>query len=223
MKRAALAALLLAACAEAGTGVDTAAEGGAPPADSGSPDAATPIDSGVTGGGCGIVVNEVRTGVSGAPDDDFVEVYNTCASTFPLEGFKLVFRLGSNTAPVDPSNDTLLYAWPKGATIAPRAFQVFAGAGFSGAKDGALGDNLKDNLGAVGIRDAQGGLVDSVGYGRGAIDEKNAFIERAPAPAHAIAAPPGSSIVRFPDGKDTNDNSVDFRNSTSPTPGKPNQ
>src|SRR5206468_999784 len=48
--------------------------------------------------------------------------------------------------------------------------------------------------GAVGLQDANGKLVDSVGYRT--VNAMNAFIETTPAPAAPNVAPPGNSIGR---------------------------
>jgi hypothetical protein len=65
------------------------------------------------------------------------------------------------------------------------------------------------------VRDPDGALLDSVGYGTTAA---NGFVEGNPAAAPPTTASPGSSIGRMPDG-DTNDNAVDFAvRATTPTP-----
>jgi hypothetical protein len=72
--------------------------------------------------------------------------------------------------------------------------------------------------GGIGLRDASGRLVDSVGYGTAT----NAFVEAHAAPAPPTTAVPGSSDIRLPDGADTDDNGVDFTVTATPTPGGPN-
>jgi len=72
--------------------------------------------------------------------------------------------------------------------------------------------------GGLGLRDASGTLVDSVGYGTAT----NAFVEGSAAPAPPAAAAPGKSAGRKPDGHDTDDNAADFSVLTSPTPGASN-
>ena len=64
--------------------------------------------------------------------------------------------------------------------------------------------------GGVGIRSANGTLVDSVGYGKAT----NALVEGSAAAAPAA----GSSIERTPDGDDTNANATDFTIANTPTP-----
>ena len=73
--------------------------------------------------------------------------------------------------------------------------------------------------GGLGLRDPDGDLVDSVGYG----SSTNAFVETAAAPAPPATASPGSSDIRLPDGHDTDDNATDFTVSSTPTARGPNQ
>ena len=67
----------------------------------------------------------------------------------------------------------------------------------------------------MGLRDAGGNLVDSVGWGS---STANGLVEGTPAPAPPATAAPGSSDARKPDGNDTNDNSADFTVVSPPTP-----
>ena len=77
---------------------------------------------------------------------------------------------------------------------------------------------LASAAGGVGLRSADGALVDSVGWGTAT----NAFVETAAAAAPPIAAAPGTSGARNPDGHDTHDNSADFTVDDSPSPGAVN-
>jgi hypothetical protein len=172
--------------------------------------------------GCSVVINEVMTGVTGAATDEFVEIYNPCATPVDVSGFSLVYRAGTSTAPNDAAHDAdTLLKWASGTAIPAHAWRVYAGADYGGAKDGALGSGLKDGSGAIAIRDASGTIVDAIGYGAGTINPANAFIEGAPAAANAVVGAPGQSLARHPDGADSNDNATDFR-AGAPTPGAAN-
>jgi hypothetical protein len=72
--------------------------------------------------------------------------------------------------------------------------------------------------GAVGIRDSNGTLLDGAGWGTAT----NALVEGTAAAAPPSTAPPGSSIVRKPDGHDTNSNAADFSVASTATPGVTN-
>ena len=65
------------------------------------------------------------------------------------------------------------------------------------------------------LRRPGGAIADSVGYGTAV----NSIVEKKVAPAPAA----GNAIARFPDGADTNDNSADFKETATPTPGAANR
>lgn len=159
-------------------------------------------------------VNELCTGTAASASDEFVELYNAGPSPADLGGFKLVYRSGAGTS------DVALGAIPDGTTLAPGGFYFFGGSGYAGAKkpDQSFSSSMAATAGGVGLRDASGKLVDSIGYGTAT----NAFVETRPAAAPPSTAPPGSSSIRLPDGADTNDNGADFTVTAAPTPGGPN-
>ena len=161
-----------------------------------------------------IRVNEFATGTSASATDEFVELVNAGSSTADLSGYRLAYRSGAGTS------DVTLATIPDGTALAPGAFYLFGGSGYAGAKPPAqtFSPALAASAGGIGLRDAAGNLVDSVGYGTAT----NAFVEAHPAPAPAATAVPGSSDIRLPDGADTDDNGVDFTVTASPTPGAPN-
>jgi lamin tail-like protein/collagen triple helix repeat protein len=159
-------------------------------------------------------VNEFSTGTTASATDEFVELFNAGASPAALGGYKLVYRSGAGTS------DVGLGTIPDGTILAPGAFYVFGGSGYAGTKaaNQTFSAGLAGTAGGLGIRDGSGKLVDSVGYGTAT----NAFIETHSATAPPSTAPPGSSDIRLPDGRDTDDNGADFRITAAPTPGAPN-
>jgi hypothetical protein len=156
-------------------------------------------------------VNEFMTGVTGAAADEFVEIVNAGSVSVDVSGWKLVYRSATG------SSDTTLATIPAGTTIPAGGFYLFGGSGYSGtpAPDQNFGTGMAAAAGGVGLRNADGTLVDSVGYGPTAA---NGFVEGSPAPAPGTTAAPGSSDIRLPDGDDTNENSVDFTVASPPTP-----
>jgi hypothetical protein len=159
-------------------------------------------------------VNEFSTGTNASATDEFVELFNAGASPADLGGYKLVYRSGTGTS------DVALATVPAGTKLAPDAFYLFGGSAYAGAKpaDQAFSAALAATAGGIGLRDAAGKLVDSVGYGTAT----NAFVETHPAASPPTTAAPGSSDIRLPDGHDTDDNSADFTVTAAPTPGGPN-
>lgn len=159
-------------------------------------------------------INEFSVGVEGALGDEFVELVNVGATTADLSGWRLAYRSGAGTS------DVSLGTLPDGTTLAPGAFLLFGGSAYSGEHpaDRTFSAGLASAAGGVGIRSADGTLVDSVGWGTAT----NAFVETAAAAAPPIAAAPGTSGARNPDGHDANDNSADFTVDDSPSPGVSN-
>ena len=178
-----------------------------------------PIDGGgardltTSQGGCGLTINEVQTGSGASAADEFVELYNSCAiPTAALDGWKVVYRAAAGTA------DSASFSFAAGAVIARNAFFVLGGSSYTGKTDGALPSGLSGAGGAVGLRDANGNLIDSVGWGTAT----NAFVEgSAAAPAPTDVSPP-QSIVLFPDGVNSGSNAKDYKVTKKTTPRAPN-
>ena len=165
------------------------------------------------GGDAVIRINEFSVGIEGALGDEFVEIANTGTAAADLSGWKLVYRSGAGTS------DVSLGTLADGTMLAPGAFFLFGGSGYSGAHpaDKSFSAGLASAAGGVAIKDADGNIVDSVGWG----DATNAFVEGTTAAAPPIAPAPGKSDARHPNGHDTNVNSADFTIG-DPTPGVSN-
>ena len=159
-------------------------------------------------------VNEFSTGTTASATDEFVELFNAGSGPAPVGRYKLVYRSAAGTS------DVGLATIPEGTMLAPGAFYLFGGSGYAGTKtaDQTFSAGLAGTAGGIGLRDATGKLVDSVGYGTAT----NALVETYAAPAPPSTATPGSSGIRLPDGRDTDDNSADFTVTAAPTPGAPN-
>ncbi len=159
-------------------------------------------------------MNEVSTGTTGAASDEFVELLNAGTAAVDISGYKLVYRSAAG------ASDVGLATVPAGTAIPPGGHYLFGGSGYAGAAlpDQSFSTGLAAAGGGVGLRKPDGSLVDSVGYG----NATNAFVEAAPAAAPPADDPPGKSAARLPDGKDTNDNSIDFGVTTA-TPRSANQ
>lgn len=183
-----------------------------------------PTDSGVDLGtpdvplGCVPVINELQAaGVSAG--DEFVEIYNPCGVDLPMAGYKLVYRSHLNVTDSSAAKDSVtVYAFTATDVLPNAGYFVVAGSAFTGPKDAtesSTSGDLAAAAGQVGLRDPAGRLLDGVFYGTLPPSGTPAFLEGTPAPSPAA----GSSIYRAPDGKDTNDNGVDFSAATpTPTP-----
>ena len=106
-----------------------------------------------------------------------------------------------------------------GTSLATGAFFLFGGSTYAGAHpaDKSFSAGLASAAGGVAIKDADGNVIDSVGWG----EATNAFVEGTAAAAPTIAPAPGKSDARHPNGQDTNVNSADFTIG-DPTPGTSN-
>ena len=163
------------------------------------------------GGGAGAVrINELSVGTTTSLGDEFVELVNPGTAGVDISGYKLAYRSAAGTA------DVSLATIPAGTTLAAGAFYLFGGSAYGGAvaADVAFTSGLASAGGGVALRNADGALVDSVGYGTAT----NTFVEGAAAVAPPVTASPGSSLVRLPDGHDTDNNGADFTVSASATP-----
>jgi hypothetical protein len=165
------------------------------------------------GGDAAIRINEFSVGIEGALGDEFVEIANTGTAAADLSGWKLVYRSGAGMS------DVSLGTLADGTILAPGAFFLFGGSAYSGTRpaDKSFSAGLASAAGGVAIKDADGSIVDSVGWG----DATNAFVEGTTAAAPPIAPAPGKSDARHPDGHDTNVNAADFTIG-DPTPGVSN-
>jgi Lamin Tail Domain/Collagen triple helix repeat (20 copies) len=176
----------------------------------------TCVPSGGGGGGGGgggsatLVVNEFMTGTTGAAANEFVEVANVGTAAVDVSGFKLVYRSAAGTS------DVALGTIPSGTSIPAGGYYLFGGSGYAGtpAADQSFSFGIAATGGGLGLRNADGALVDSVGYGTAT----NAFVEGSAAAAPATTDAPGTSAARLPNGHDTNSNSADFGSATPPTP-----
>jgi lamin tail-like protein len=166
-----------------------------------------------SGGSASIRINEFSVGVEGVLGDEFVEIVNVGTAAADLSGWKLVYRSGAGTS------DVSLGTLADGTTLAAGGFFLFGGSGYSGAHpaDRSFSAGLASAAGGVAIKDADGNIVDSVGWG----DATNAFVEGTAAAAPTIAPAPGKSDARHPNGHDTDANSADFAIG-DPTPGASN-
>ncbi|MFN7134738.1 MAG: ATP-dependent DNA ligase, partial [Myxococcales bacterium] len=170
----------------------------------------------VTSAQCTPVINEFRTDAPGNANDEFVELYNPCTSARVLDG-RLVYRSAAGTSDVSLVNfTTAQVTMPAGGYLLYGQTAYTPPTGVT--KDGSWGGSIALGGGGLALRaapgDATAQILDSVGYGTAT----NAFIEGAVCAAPAS----GRQAIRSPNGRDTNNNSADFVESTVTTPRAPN-
>jgi predicted extracellular nuclease len=159
----------------------------------------------------GLVINEIDYDQPGSDNAEFVEIYNTGPDDVDLFEYRLEFWNGSTT--------TLYNAFSLLGTLAPGEFHVVCASSTTVAncdQDVTPDANLIQN----GAPDAVvltrlTVIIDTVSYE----GDVPGYTETSGAPTDT--ANPFESINRYPDGVDTDDNSVDFFLRCA-TPGEPN-
>ena len=162
---------------------------------------------------CHVTINEVQTAGAGGAADEFVELYNGCSFAVDLSNARLLYRAATGTS------DSSLVIFSTPTPIAAGGFLLYVGAQYPAAspRDGSLSAPMAASagLGVVYPLAYTGGasnlIVDSVGFGA---TTTNIYVEG----TVATAPGSGSAIRRRPDGTDSNNNSVDFAVTATPTP-----
>jgi large repetitive protein len=159
--------------------------------------------------GASLVINEVDYDQVGADTGGFVEIKNVGDTAATLDGIALVFVNGGDSTEYDRANLT--------GTLAPGAYAVVAKDAQNGAPDGlALIDTTS------------GDLLDALSY-EGAITAATigtktySLVEGTVLPATVVDSNTvNGSLIRSPDGKDTNNAASDWAFTSTPTQGAAN-
>ncbi len=182
----------------------------------------------------GLVLNEVDYDTVGTDKAEFAEIFNGTGAPFDLTGFALVLVNGANsteykrvdltpvgTLPIDGylvvGSDAVLGGVPMGTKT------ISFGSGQDYIQNGA-----PDAIGIIDVKNQK--LVDALSY-EGSVTmatltgfaAKPSFVEGTPlASAVADSNTVDGSLIRFPNGKDTNDANTDWIFTGQPTPGAAN-
>lgn len=166
---------------------------------------------------CYVTVNEVQVAGAGGASDEWVELYNGCPFAVDLNNARILYRSAAGVS------DVVMVSFDATTPIAAGGFLLYVGSSYPAGspRNGMINGGLAGPGGGLGVvyplsytGGASNLIVDSVGYGTAT----NIYVE-----GTVIAAPASaSSIRRRPNGTDTNDNSVDFTVTTTPTPGVTN-
>lgn len=151
-----------------------------------------------------VVINEIAAGTGG-----FIELYNSSASPYDLNGHCVVYRSSSAT-----TDGTPLVTFSKSTVVPSHGYYLLTASAYTGgAGDVSYSRALSQTGGLVVLRKGapdKGSVLDAVAYGTG----KNPFFTTAPAPALT----PAGSLARSPNGANTLSNSGDFKLTTQRTP-----
>ncbi|MFZ1992466.1 MAG: lamin tail domain-containing protein, partial [Solirubrobacteraceae bacterium] len=205
-----------------------------------------------------VVINEIQTGSTTTPNQQFVELYNPGASAVDVSDWQLQYQ--DALVPRRGGAPTVLATIPKGTSLAAGGYYLIGGAGYvSSSAQPPSGvafvsksrDALSGIGGGVGLVDAGGSVVDSVGWG---VEDNegfapsafrrtsDVFVQNCAAQANGVvptvttptlssrisahptppSIPNGDSLVRLPNGQDTGSNCDDFSVTKSPSPGATN-
>jgi hypothetical protein len=149
-----------------------------------------------------IEINEVQTGTTTTPNQQFVELYNPATTAADVSGWQLEYT--SAAAGRSGTVITTLATLPAGTVIAPGGYYLIGGAGYVAA--GTQPDDnqsftqastteLSPQGGGIAIADSTGFAVDSLGYGVKTNDgyaisayqrASNAFVESCPAQEYGV-------------------------------------
>ena len=149
-----------------------------------------------------VEINEVQTGTSTTPNQQFVELYNRGKVPADVSGWQLEYT--SAAAGRSGTTITTLATLPSGTSIAPGGYYLVGGAGYvsSGTQPPdnqsftqTSATQLSKTGGGIAIADSTGFVVDSLGYGVNvnggyAISAyqraSNAFVESCPAQSYGV-------------------------------------
>lgn len=178
----------------------------------------------------GLVINEVDYDQPGEDNGEFVELLNTSASPISLDGLAVLLVNASASTVYGKSPIAL------SGTLNPGAYLLLHSTVFTppsgcaltvslGTAQNSLQNGAPDAV--VVIRVADNTVIDAVSYEgtTTAITYSGASVactEGTGVPATESDLDELGSVSRLPNGTDTNDNSADFKFTTTPTPCKAN-
>jgi hypothetical protein len=156
-----------------------------------------------------VVINELYYDHPGTDTGhEFIELINSDSAPADIAGATIEFHNGTGTTWV------LVWRATAATTIAADGLFVLGGDLVTPLPDAVTAYSLQNGPDAIRLVDADGQVVDTVGYGD--LDDP-AFAET----MGAAKVTAGKSIARALDGVDSDDNSIDFVAAT-PTPGRHN-
>lgn len=164
-------------------------------------------------GGNTIFISEVMTASGTNSSQEFVELYNSSADELSLEGWSVEYKSSTST---DTASNWSRKAYLHGV-IPGSGFYLIAPKAFYPDADSDWVSSMATSAGHIRLKDAQGLVVDKLGYGSGA---------NAPESISAPGLDAGKSLERLPgikndqagNGIDTDNNWADFIMRTVPEP-----
>lgn len=182
----------------------------------------------------GLVINEIDYDQPSTDVAEFIELYNAGTLPISLVGKELVYvngagsgseygRVALSQAGAELAPGQFLVVKPAGSTVTVPAGALLIVGGPAPQNGGTPDKPAPD---AIGIWDATlGEWVDRLSY-EGEAMLNGVSMQEGPTDPNVYLESPGNadgSLIRFPDGADTDVNAADFRSTPVATPGAPNQ
>ena len=186
----------------------------------GNPYAGAQVSSPAT---CHPVINELLTGTATSGTEEFVELFNPCATAIPLAGWVLLYRTDTPKSLPGFPTFTDIFNSPVQGVLQPKGYLVFGGPGYHGPSSGALQNGIAPDGYVLLFNGNSNSLIDAVGFGTTSLTSAVPVLgslrpyEGLPSPLAPLAPSPGQSLSRSPNGVDSNNNGKDFT-VTQPTP-----
>lgn len=163
-----------------------------------------------------IVINEIW---NGSGTDEYVEFYNTSASSVDVSNWTLVRRTNAGTS------DGTVFTFPAATSIAAGGYYVIADSGAGVTANASYTNVISTGNQSLALKNSGGTVIDGVGFGTGSIGAGTGFYSEPSGTPAAFVMGTGSGAERDPNGVDTNNNVNDWKSVTSAagkTPGSTN-
>ena len=161
-----------------------------------------------------LVINEIDYEEPGTDDSEFVEILNTTSAPIDVSNNALSFVNSSS----EYLRVNLTGSIPAGGYLVVADNAVTVGGSAAVIRFTKASDNIRNGPDAVAIVDrSNGNIIDALSYG----GEISGYVEGTATDAVDTSSGAGS-MIRYPNGSDSNDASTDWAFTTSITPGVAN-
>ncbi len=171
-----------------------------------------------------VVISEVLLGTTGAGENEFIEIYNPMETPVDISGWILTRK----TASADIASQSALTTIPTGTEIQGHGYYLIAHTSYTGTtpanlsySENSLASNntiyLKNNGGTVIDKLGLGSTNDAEGTAKGNPSTGSSAERKANASSTATTLTTGIDML-MGNGEDTDNNSADFVNRTTPDP-----
>lgn len=154
--------------------------------------------------GQSVVISEIQTGSGESASQEFVELYNPTSQDIVVNDWELEYK--------SAASDNIAASWSTRALLAgsikSHSYYLVAPNTYLPTSDAILSTGLASGGGHVRLVDADGTIIDLVGWGTANSSETTATKE--PASGQSIERLPGRLVEDGGNAKDTQDNQADF-------------